>query len=229
MRYKIRNWSKYQHYKDRNPPWIKLHFELLASEDWVTLSDASRVLAIASMLLASRNDGCVPADPKYLKRVAYLHELPDFTELLNCGFVTKEDDASNMLADASISVSVSDSSLEGGVGETLKSAAAMAERYWITTAGTHKSSLSDFTDHFKAKLDWLEANGKGWQIQHIMPCIESRDKSTANTVNKMFTFWNYFDEFLKDIPPPAKVYKKSAEQLKFEADLALAGRPGGKK
>jgi len=34
---KVKNWEKYQHYKDRNPPWIKLHFELLTSADWVPL------------------------------------------------------------------------------------------------------------------------------------------------------------------------------------------------
>lgn len=28
--FKVRNWEQFQHYKDRNPPWIKLHFALLA-------------------------------------------------------------------------------------------------------------------------------------------------------------------------------------------------------
>ena len=31
----VRNWRKFQHYTDRNPPWIKLHFEMLSSADWV--------------------------------------------------------------------------------------------------------------------------------------------------------------------------------------------------
>jgi len=55
----VRNWRKYQHYTDRNPPWIKLHFEILSSEDWVMLADDSRVLLIACMLIASRNQGKV--------------------------------------------------------------------------------------------------------------------------------------------------------------------------
>jgi hypothetical protein len=88
--YRIRNWDKYQHYSDRNPPWIKLHFELLTSRDWVTLDDASRVLAVASMLLASRNQeerGVVPNDPDFVKRVAFLNSTPDFRPLVRCGFL----------------------------------------------------------------------------------------------------------------------------------------------
>jgi hypothetical protein len=26
---RVKNWSEFQHYKDRNPPWIKLHRTLL--------------------------------------------------------------------------------------------------------------------------------------------------------------------------------------------------------
>lgn len=115
--YKIKNWERYQHYSKRNPPWVKLHFELLASADWVALSDASRVLAIACMLLASRNDGKVPDNPEYLKRVAYLNGEPDFRQLLACGFLV---DASNLNDDASVSASASVSesvSKDRGVGK----------------------------------------------------------------------------------------------------------------
>lgn len=86
---KVKGWEKFQHYKNRNPPWIKLHFELLSSEDWVSWDDASRVLALACMLVASRNDGKVPNKPAYLKRVAYLNAEPDFGPLISCGFLEK--------------------------------------------------------------------------------------------------------------------------------------------
>lgn len=92
---KVRNWEQFQHYKDRNPPWIKLHFALLSSEDWVTLADASKLLVIACMLVASRNKGMVPNNPAYMKRVAYLDQEPDFGPLISCGFLE------NPLADAS--------------------------------------------------------------------------------------------------------------------------------
>lgn len=98
---KVRNWEQFQHYKDRNPPWIKLHFALLASEDWVTLDDASKLLAVVCMLIASRNGGMVPNNPAYLKRVAYLDALPNLAPLISCGFLEKElADASTAQADA---------------------------------------------------------------------------------------------------------------------------------
>jgi hypothetical protein len=84
---KVKNWEQFQHYRDRNPPWIKLHFALLASEDWVTLDDASKLLAVVCMLIASRNNGMVPNNPAYLKRVAYLDRLPKLKPLIDCGFL----------------------------------------------------------------------------------------------------------------------------------------------
>ena len=92
--FKVRNWEKFQHYKDRAPPWIKLHFSLLSSQDWVMLDDASKLLAIVCMLIASRNEGLVPDDPDYLARVAYLKRV-NLQPLVNSGFLIP------VLADAS--------------------------------------------------------------------------------------------------------------------------------
>lgn len=101
---RIREWNRFQHYKDRDPPWIKLHRELLTSQTWVTLDDASRVLAVALMLLAAGTDNKIPADPGYLKRVAYLNAVPDWRPLLKTGFVDLIDEngevASKTLAPA---------------------------------------------------------------------------------------------------------------------------------
>lgn len=95
--YRVKNWKDFQHYKQRDPPWIKLHFRLLSSRDWVLLDDASRVLAIACMLIASRKQGFIPDDPEYIKRVAYLRRV-DFKPLIKCGFLESLADASNLQA-----------------------------------------------------------------------------------------------------------------------------------
>lgn len=111
MKYQIRNWKKFQHYKDRNPPWIKLHESVLASADWVMLDNDGRVLAIACMLVAAKNDNQIDtseAGRAYMQRVAYLPSLPDFKPLIQCGFLVAcepemQADASTckqMLADA---------------------------------------------------------------------------------------------------------------------------------
>lgn len=101
---RIINWNTYQHYRDRNPPWIKLHRDLLISETWADANDASRVLAIAIMLLAAATDNKIKFDKKYLKRVAYLNSEPNFDHLLKVGFVEiideNSDNASKLQADA---------------------------------------------------------------------------------------------------------------------------------
>lgn len=103
MKFKVRNWRHFQHYKDRNPPWIKLHFSMLSSADWVTLDDASRVLAVACMLIASRSEGEIDGSEAglgYLQRVAYLSKKPDLTPLIECGFLESASTCKQTLASA---------------------------------------------------------------------------------------------------------------------------------
>jgi hypothetical protein len=61
------NWTELQHYKDRSPPWIKLHKKLLDNYDFQCLPVASRALAPMLWLLASEHEkGEVDAEPKKL-------------------------------------------------------------------------------------------------------------------------------------------------------------------
>lgn len=53
MRIEPKNWSDFQHYKDRDPSWIKLHKRLLDDFDFHSLPLASRALAPMLWLLCS--------------------------------------------------------------------------------------------------------------------------------------------------------------------------------
>jgi hypothetical protein len=52
-----KNWSSFQHYKDRSPAWIKLHRGLLDDYEFACLPVASRALAPCLWLLASEYEG----------------------------------------------------------------------------------------------------------------------------------------------------------------------------
>jgi hypothetical protein len=52
-----KDWTDFQHYKDRSPIWIKLHRKLLDNYDFSRLPVASRALAPMLWLLASEYDG----------------------------------------------------------------------------------------------------------------------------------------------------------------------------
>ena len=54
-----KNWAVFQHYKDRCPPWIKLHRDLLNDRSFMRLPIASKALAPMLWLLASENETAV--------------------------------------------------------------------------------------------------------------------------------------------------------------------------
>jgi hypothetical protein len=57
-----KNWSLFQHYKDRCPPWIKLHRDLLNDREFMCLPIASKAIAPLLWLLASETkDGVFEA------------------------------------------------------------------------------------------------------------------------------------------------------------------------
>lgn len=98
-RLRVKNWAEFQHYRDRRPPWIKLHRGLLDDFAWHRLPDASRALAPLLWLLASEQaDGAIPYD---LETIAFgLHMTRDKVEeaiapLIGAGFLIEEraDDA----------------------------------------------------------------------------------------------------------------------------------------
>ena len=50
-----KNWAVFQHYKDRCPPWIKLHRDLLNDRSYMRLPIASKAIAPMLWLLASES------------------------------------------------------------------------------------------------------------------------------------------------------------------------------
>ena len=58
----VKNWERFQHYRNRRPPWIKLHRTLLDDISYLRLPVASMAIAPLVWLLASEGDGYVPAD-----------------------------------------------------------------------------------------------------------------------------------------------------------------------
>lgn len=69
---KIKLWERFQHYKDRNAPWVKLHRDMLTSESWVLGSNLSRVVQLASMMLAPRYTNAIPYRFDLCKKVMSL-------------------------------------------------------------------------------------------------------------------------------------------------------------
>jgi hypothetical protein len=52
---RIKNWHEFQHFKDRRPPWIKLHRDILEKRDINMISDCSFRVLVGCWLLASED------------------------------------------------------------------------------------------------------------------------------------------------------------------------------
>lgn len=93
----IKNWETFQHYKRRNPPWLKLHRALLDDYAFCSLPDAAKGHLMLLWLLASQNNGTIPADVPFLERKISCSGL-DLDRLIEHGFLIAQPDASNALA-----------------------------------------------------------------------------------------------------------------------------------
>lgn len=102
MKLRVKGWADFQHYKDRSPPWIKLHKSLLDNYEYQSLPIASRALAPMLWLLASESaDGSIDGDTKKLafRLRCSAKEIDEGVKaLIDAGFLVSEGDASKPLA-----------------------------------------------------------------------------------------------------------------------------------
>jgi len=57
---KIKNWTKFQHFKDRRPPWVKLYRDILDDIEWHELDPLAAKVLVMLWLIASEDDGRIP-------------------------------------------------------------------------------------------------------------------------------------------------------------------------
>lgn len=86
---RIRNWDKWQSYRrDRGqPPWIKVHREVMRNIEWVGMTDAQRGQLVAIWLLAADHDGVIPASPDLVQKLCFMSEPPDLHFFMEQGFI----------------------------------------------------------------------------------------------------------------------------------------------
>jgi len=94
----IKNWEKFQHYKERNPPWIKLYHTTLDDYEYSCLQDASKLLLISLWMLAGKMNNKIPADPNWIQQKAMLKNKISLKPLIDAGFVTVFKNDSKMIA-----------------------------------------------------------------------------------------------------------------------------------
>jgi hypothetical protein len=169
-----KNWAVFQHYKDRCPPWIKLHRDLLNDRVFMCLPLASKALAPLLWLLASESkDGTF--DGSLDELVFRLHITPkDYQDgvkpLIDKGFFVV---ASGVLAD-SYQVAIPETERETETKrETKKNATVVAcppdvsEQVWQDWLALRKAKKAAVTS---TVLDGArkEADKLGWPLEKFL-------------------------------------------------------------
>lgn len=164
---KPKNWIDFQHYKDRCPPWIKLHKSILDNYDFQMLPDASKALAMCLWLVASEHlDGEIDAD--FTKLAFRLRQSAEKIEkalkpLIDYGFFLILQDAINPLAECK-----QDAPLDRGETETERDTpqAASTSKKPSRKKPTKTTIPDGFTVSDSVKA-WANANGHSRLVERL--------------------------------------------------------------
>ena len=106
---RVRNWDKFQHYKQRRPPWIKLYLKLIDEDEeqanWLQLTDAERgQLASIWLLAAVRGDKLLKDDPEWIARRIESTDPLNLNKFVELGWLERDasEDASNIASNVAL-------------------------------------------------------------------------------------------------------------------------------
>ena len=96
---RVRGFDALQHYKDRNPVWIKLYCSILEDYEFQQLADAAKFHLVGLMLLASRLNNRFPDDPVWLASIIGASEKIEIEILIENGFLEVVSDKKEVKTD----------------------------------------------------------------------------------------------------------------------------------
>lgn len=191
-----KNWAVFQHYKDRCPPWIKLHRDLLNDRKFISLPTASKALAPMLWLLASENkDGVFDASVEELEfrlRMTPKEITTGLEALLHNGFFL---DASTMLAPSLQSAipekrraeqSRADQSTEAEAKKTgVPQPTGVSDQVWADFLAHRKTKKAAVTNTVIAQIV-KQAELADWPLEKALQemCVRGWTGFNAEWVNK---------------------------------------------
>ena len=174
---RIKNWSEFQHYKDRAPPWVKLHHSLLDNFEFHSLPVASKALAPMLWLLASENlDGSISDDlteVAFRLRTTASDVQTALKPLIDKGFVVSD---SNVLADCQqCALPETETETETEARKPTVSSVKQSNSKYQKPDDVEQSVWDDFVSHRKRK--------RGSITSLVMQSIQSEADKAGWTLN----------------------------------------------
>lgn len=87
---RVKNWEKFQHYKKRDPPWIKLHRSILSDPDFVSMPESAQYELVRVWLLASSRQGVVSSRQDLVRKMSGLRRLRYWKLFIKRGFLFED-------------------------------------------------------------------------------------------------------------------------------------------
>lgn len=84
---RVRNWERFQHYKDRNPPWIKFHASTLDNRPFENLPGHTKGQIMLIWLLASRTENMIAIDRGWIAKKIGAAEFVDLELMIEKGYL----------------------------------------------------------------------------------------------------------------------------------------------
>jgi hypothetical protein len=84
----VKNFERFQHYKNRNPPWIKFYASILFDYEFQSLPDKSKAhLMLIWLLISQRHDHRIPNDARWIAQRIGATEKVDLQILIDGGWL----------------------------------------------------------------------------------------------------------------------------------------------
>ena len=164
----MKNWERFQHYKRRSPPWIKLHRELLNDFAFQSLKDAARSHLIMIWVLAAGTDGVIPANATFIASRIGATSPIDLDAIIASGLLETVDDGTPEAETPPKTKRAQRQSPLNGAFDVFykaypkKKNRADAERAWLSLAPDDElcAKISTAIEQQKETTDWRKDNGK---------------------------------------------------------------------
>jgi hypothetical protein len=185
---RVVNWEKHQHYKDRNPPWIKLHNTILEDPAVAALPDAAKAHLFGLWLLASRSENKIPADPAFVGKRINATTKVDLRLLMLLGFIELHpdclQDASNPLATCSTETETEQRRAEKRQRQTAAKVSAGAQSPEANEAieaynATFGARIGHTPGNLRAAVRALDAGYSLDHIRGVFAAVRERKTPTA--------------------------------------------------
>lgn len=203
--FSVVNFDRFQHYRGRTPPWIKLYNNLLDDYAFARLPDAAKWHLVGIFLLASRYDNKIPADLDWLAKKLSASFVINLPLLQEAGFIVLDQTCSNLLADCKqlalpereerqsrVEKEKKDSSSKPQGGSLL----AIIDQASIISIPTNRfDTIGEEVGYAQAKLDEWQATYPIVDVPATMRLIRQwsidapTQRKTAKGMNKFINSW----------------------------------------